>query len=118
MASRNASLPRNPADRLAEMLFDPIAVAGLHLKEQVTESAANCQRHSDRPVDGRRQLALPGFTQVRKDDGDEQEGLESLAQNDDERLKHNQVLTAWRIRTPLNGRFAVCLKLKMIVNIG
>ncbi|HKB67762.1 MAG TPA: hypothetical protein VKC61_18025, partial [Pyrinomonadaceae bacterium] len=66
-----------------------------------------------------RELALPGFTQVRKNDGHEQEGFEALAQNDDERLKHNRSLPEYRgkILNAVNGWFAVCLKLKMIVNI-
>ncbi len=71
------------------MLFDPLAVAGLHLKEQVTERPAYGERRSDGPVDSRRKSALSGFTQVRKDDGHEQERFEPFAQNNDKRLKHN-----------------------------
>src|SRR6266850_5325429 len=102
------------------MLFNPIAPARLHLKEQVTESAADRQRQSDRPIDCGREVALSGFTQVRKNHGHEQEGFESLAQYDDERLKHDQdfALGLFSRRGGVNGQFAVCPKLKMIVNIG
>jgi hypothetical protein len=45
-----------------------------------------------------------GFSQVRKDDGYEQKGLESFAQNDDERLKHNPKLDRLgKLRPPLTA---------------
>ena len=77
-----------PGDRLAKVPLDHIAMARLHLNEQVTKSAANTQRHRDGPVDGGRELPLPGFAQIRKNDRDQKEGFEAFAKNDDERLKH------------------------------
>ena len=67
--------------------FEPLLVGGV--EEQVATDAAHRHGDDDAPVHGLGQLAASALAQVREADGDDQEGFESFAEGDDERLQHD-----------------------------
>src|SRR5882724_5971887 len=81
-------IAEEPGHAGAKIFFDRVSVTGLHLKEQVTQRAADSDRRDDCRVDGRTRFLLTGPAEIRKDYRYEQERLEAFAQNNDERLKH------------------------------
>src|SRR5947209_2604185 len=54
------------------------------------EGGADTDRHGERyaPPDGGNEFPAPALLQVRKADGDDEEGFKTFAQGDDKRLDH------------------------------
>ncbi len=65
---------------------EPFLVEGS--REPDAADSADRDRDADAPIDRRRERRAAGFTEVREADRDDQEGFESFAEGDDERLEH------------------------------